>query len=263
MRLKGVLAVAAVTIAAATSAMFINSNAFAIVGGTPAQQSYPFIVNLTLAATGDFPELHRCGAALVAPQWAVTAAHCVDGPVMSELVARVGSNDRTQGGEVRDVVQEIIHPRWRQDDTLHGDIALIKLSAPVTAEPIRLASAAQSGMKTQIVGWGLTCSDDVLCTEKPVMLQQLDTVITATSDCADIDGATELCTGDPAAGSGACQGDSGGPQLVLAEDGTWRLVGVTSRSGHGETTCGDGPTIYTSVPAYADWIAENLTGQTT
>jgi secreted trypsin-like serine protease len=254
--------------AVAASAMFVAAPASAIVGGTPAPQPYPFLVELTLSgATHGIPGLHRCGASLLTAEWAVTAAHCVAGAPIPELVARVGSNDRTQGGEVRQVSKAIVHPGFQspQEGVLVNDVAMIKLSAPVAAEPITIAARApEPGARIRIMGWGKTCTDDVLdspCTVKPTLLQQLDTIISDRALCEGMDPATELCTGDPAGGSGACQGDSGGPQITSSGYGRWELTGITSRDGRGATTCAQHPGIYVSATAYTPWITQTLREQ--
>jgi secreted trypsin-like serine protease len=248
--------------AAAAAAVFVAPSAFAIVGGTTANDSYPFLVELTLSGSKHgIPDLHRCGASLVTDRWAVTAAHCVAAAPMDELVARVGSNDRTQGGEVRQVAEVIVHPGYDapDDGVLVNDIALIRLSAPVSAAPIAVAAQTpRPGTHTRILGWGKTCTKDPECNDKPTLLQQLDTTIAEPTFCNKIDPAAELCTGDPAGGSGACQGDSGGPQIIPTGYGRWELVGITSRDGQGSTTCAQHPSIYVSAPAYAQWITEVL-----
>lgn len=48
----------------------------------------------------------------------------------------------------------------------------------------------------------------------------------------------------------SCRGDSGGPALARLEDGTWQLVGVSSR---GSSPCGRGGTYAATYPALA-WV---------
>ncbi|MET9934939.1 trypsin-like serine protease, partial [Streptomyces sp. NPDC006324] len=53
-------------------------------------------------------------------------------------------------------------------------------------------------------------------------------------------------------------GDSGGPQLRKGRLGRWELVGVTSGPGAPDVACSAGPGLYTSAPAYADWIRKTV-----
>ncbi|MDQ1659369.1 MAG: hypothetical protein QOD41_4452, partial [Cryptosporangiaceae bacterium] len=51
-------------------------------------------------------------------------------------------------------------------------------------------------------------------------------------------------------------------QLKKVTSGKWALVGITSRSGNGDTTCATGPSIYTDVTAtdLRAWIAQPVGG---
>ncbi|MBB3050624.1 secreted trypsin-like serine protease [Prauserella isguenensis] len=235
-----------------------------LVGGTPAGETYPFMASLQ-----DRGE-HVCGAALLRPEWLVTAAHCVQGaggeaqdPAV--LRARIGSTDRTKGGEVADAAEVVVHPSYQYPGST-GDLALVRLSAPVSAQPVEIAGAdapsdaaapegpapTEPGTPTRLLGWGQTCPENG-CGEAPVTLQQVDTQVVDGERCAaGFDAASEVCTGNPD-GAGACYGDSGGPQLVRAGE-RWRLVGMSSRSGNNKPVCGTSPSIYTSATAYAPWI---------
>jgi secreted trypsin-like serine protease len=245
---------------------WLAPGADAVVGGRQARDAYPWLVNLSMSGVPD-NESHVCGASMLTDRWAVTAAHCVDFPddEIDDLVARVGSRDRLRGGEVRHVARAVRHPEFHRDADgagVRADIALIELSAPVDVRPVRIGPATGPGMRTRIAGWGNTCSDPVpACDEFPVQLRELDAVVTNPDACSRMNRATELCTDYPVRGTGACSGDSGGPQVVAGGYNRWELVGVTSRTGNGENTCGDGPTIYTSARAFAGWINDTIAGQ--
>ncbi|WP_233223303.1 trypsin-like serine protease [Amycolatopsis sp. CA-128772] len=221
----------------------------AIVGGVAADQPYPFTVSLHTPAGKLF-----CAGALIAPTWVVTAAHCAFGKTPSAISLRLGTNDSGQGGEVAQVAGIVVNPAFNTQSPA-GDIALLRLTAPVTTTPIGLGAAASPGTATRIVGWGQTCPK-LNCGGLPTALQQLDTHIVEGSKCTSgFDGTAELCTDNPGGKAGACFGDSGGPEIVRSGD-TWQIVGVTSRPGNNDPECATAPSIYTSVVAYAPWIAE-------
>jgi secreted trypsin-like serine protease len=221
----------------------------AIVGGTDADQPYPFAVSLH-SSTGKL----FCAGALIAPSWVVTAAHCAFDKTPPAISVRAGTTDVGQGGEVAQVADIVVNPAFNTQSPA-GDIALLRLATPVKAAPIAPATAAAPGTATRILGWGQTCPR-VNCGQIPTTLQQLDTHIVEGAKCTSVfDGTAELCTDNPGGTAGACFGDSGGPEIVRDGD-HWLLVGVTSRPGNNDPVCASAPSIYTSVVAYAPWIAE-------
>ncbi|HEU5475389.1 MAG TPA: serine protease [Actinophytocola sp.] len=212
-----------------------------IVGGRNATQVYPFMVSLQSSSGG-----HSCGGSLIRANWVVTAAHCG-----TPFQVRVGTTNRTSGGTVARVAQRIGHPSQ--------DIALLRLATSVGQAPIAIAATSgPSGTASRIIGWGQTCAPRGGC-GAPVTLQELDTSIVADSRCLGIRASTEICTNNPGGNSGACYGDSGGPQ-VKSVSGAWQLIGATSRSGNGSSTCATGPSIYVDVVAMRSWITSNIGG---
>ncbi|SDI07726.1 Trypsin [Actinokineospora alba] len=246
--LVGLVAAAATALAApiASAAPEDGPVSPMIVGGGNATQTYSFMASMQ-STTGS----HVCGASLIKADWAVTAAHCVVGRTPGNTQLRVGTTDRTSGGTVVGVSRIIIHPNYRTT----GDIALLQLSSAVSQTPIRIAATSGAvGTSTRIIGWGQTCPIRGGC-GAPVILQELNTSIVADNQCKGgrIDGPTEICTDNPNDNAGACYGDSGGPQ-IKAVNGTWELIGATSRAGGRTSTCAVDPSIYSDVPAYRTWI---------
>ena len=244
--LVGLVAAAATAVAAPTASAQDGPVSPLIVGGHDATQTYSFMVSLQ-STTGS----HFCGGSLIKADWVLTAAHCVSGRTPASTQARIGTTDRTSGGTVARVSRIIIHPSYRTT----ADIALVQLSTSVTQAPVRIpAASGPVGTATRIIGWGQTCPVRGGC-GAPVTLQELDTSIVADNECKGgrIDAATEICTDNPSNNAGACYGDSGGPQ-IKAVNGSWELVGATSRAGGRTSTCAVDPSIYTDVPAYRSWI---------
>lgn len=228
--------------------------AAAIVGGDDATQRYGFMASMQSKSGGQV-----CGASLIAAQWLVTAGHCVtDSDTLglmdpARFQFRIGSTDRTQGGELAVADRFIRHEGW--DTNLHNDIALVHLTEHVHAKPIALGPAPLPGAAIRELGWGSTCMRHGC--DNPVTLQQLDTTIAEHSACTvpDFDSTRQLCTDNKGGTANACYGDSGGPAIV-AGYGRWLLVGATS---HGQSDpCVAMAGVYTSVPFYGDWIAANI-----
>jgi secreted trypsin-like serine protease len=218
-----------------------------IVGGGDADQEYSFMVSLQDGGQ------HFCGGSLINAEWVVTAAHCVQGQDPSAVSMRIGTTKWAEGGEEAQAAEITVNPGY-DGQSPGNDIALVKLAAPATSAPIQLAGEAPTGTKSRLLGWGQTCPEPGGC-GAPDILQQLDVEVLDAGSCTDIDGSVELCTSNPNGNAGACYGDSGGPQIV-GDAGNFQLIGVTSRSGNGDSTCATGPSIYTNATAYADWIAQ-------
>lgn len=237
-----------------------------IVGGEKAEAgSWPWMVAIQAFTE---PGYHTfCGASLVAPSWALTAAHCVVNATPDEIVATVGPHRLDSGqGEKRSVDRIVLHPRYGFDfahDFAH-DLALLHLSEPADSELVTLLGAdnldlAAPGTLGTVIGWGALSEDSgegVLSYD----LQQVELPIVSEEECTSSMGRmiTEdmLCAGYKEGGMDACHGDSGGPLVVPDGDGSWQLAGLVS-FGIG---CAR-PTfygVYTRVSQYHDWILAQI-----
>ena len=228
----------------------------AIIGGELANpMDFPTVVALE-SAPGDW----FCTGTLIAAEWVLTAAHCVEGAPAAEVKVRFDDADvnDTTGGIVADVMAVHSHPAfdWEAWD---NDIALLKLAAPVTDRaptPIH-RDPTSAGLAVLDAGYGVADNNDM----GGGLLRQVAKV---TADCAGandptVSGANLICM-DASDGRGSCFGDSGGPTFATI-GGNRVVVGVTS-GGTGEL-CGAGWDLYTSVHAELAFVDDVMSGAPT
>ncbi len=258
--------IVAATLAGAVAVGATPANA--IVGGQDATQTYPGMAAMSVLVPG--VGTAKCGAALIAPTFLLTAAHCVSDDAAAPtpvavpagyITVRIGSDDRTTGGQVATGKRVYLHPDWTWGMPTGkpvSDLALVELTHPVWM-PAMLLGTRPAGVSdpVRLIGWGLTAYPPPAGTTIPVMLQQRDTTRLADTACTDgFIGAAETCLGN-----GACFGDSGSPALRQLPGGhlirrpIWASVGIASRETNEDTPC-DAPTVYTD-PTYGPfrtWI---------
>lgn len=215
-----------------------------IVGGSVTSTPQPWVA--ALLQNGQ----QGCGGSLIAPQWVVTAAHCVTGQANPTQV-RVGSLNRTSGGQVISIAQKIVHPNYSTSNINGGnDIALLRLQTAVSGiTPITMGSSSPSaGTAVRLYGWGQT-TPQAGGDRGSDQLKQLDTQIIAASNCSNYR-TGDLCVRGTTSAT-ACYGDSGGPAIVNGA-----LVGATSRAGGNDSTCGRTNALYTDVVYFRNWISQ-------
>ena len=234
---------------------------YRIVGGHEARPGeWPWQVFIRVSHGG---RSWGCGGSVVASQWVLTAAHCVEdrGRIVSPSSVRVlaGTQNLRKGGWRRDVTVVRSHERYRKKE---NDIALLKLSRPAGVQPVeipdaaRVADIAVEGAGATVTGWGRLREgqqggpDRLMEVKLPVVGEQ---ACRAAYPGSPIDQRT-LCAGLPKGGKDSCQGDSGGP-MVMRDGAQWVQVGVVSW-GAGCARPGKYG-VYMNVGAFADWLQQN------
>ncbi|MCE2573621.1 serine protease [Motilimonas eburnea] len=224
-----------------------------IVGGNDVSQVQPWMVSLQVPWQQGYA--HICGASLIAPQWVLSAAHCVEDMTSHQLFVRLGITDLNQSGELFSVDKIFSHQNY-QSATLTNDIALIHLAKPSSATPLDLLAPidfAQLPWQTslQVLGWGAT---NKAGNEYGEQLQQVSVPYV---DCPFNNLPSGVICAGGEEGQDACFGDSGGP-LILREQGRDVQVGLVS-AGYGSNCAEAGmPGGYTSVSYFSDWISQTM-----
>lgn len=231
-----------------------------IIGGERSNiEAWPWMAGLVKKNLRTFDGTY-CGASLIAKQWVLTAAHCVEKYSPEDLDVIVSkAHLSSDTGERISIESIIMHPSF-DSNTLDNDLALVKLSTPSTYLPISLlptySNQGQTGALVTAIGWGTISATKNLF---PESLHQVDLSLISKKQCSSVYDLTNnmICTDSLQGGKDTCQGDSGGPLIIFdTESQSWRQIGITSW-GRG-CALKDFYGVYTRIQNYTSFISDTI-----
>jgi len=251
-----------------STAAIINGNV------VPLDVDRSFVVSLWKFAGAELDEeieskeqlYFSCGATLIAHNWVLTAAHCVDDDRV--LFVEVGDTTRASedgAGDLFPVKRKILHPEF-DADTFENDVALLELQGSASGVSLIIISDLQNhtqvleaeGISVLVAGWGRTEEGQGSEELREASIDIIEDNYCARSSVYGVLFHAEMmiCAGMSNGSKDSCTGDSGGPLFVANASGIAEQVGIVS-FGAG---CASPvyPGVYTRLSFFSDWIRANV-----
>ena len=236
-----------------------------ILGGREAQPgAWPWQVALVSRFAPNAFQGHFCGGTLIAEDWVLTAAHCVEGAETSFIDVLVGAHRLSDSGERIRIAQIIPYPGYDPFRN-ESDLALLRLSTAVTYTPIALYTPTPGEtefdyLRGTVIGWGAKDTTWWQGNVYPDALREVSLPLVDREKCSrnfgwyDMITDNMICAGYETLTMGACYGDSGGPLMVQRSDASWVQIGIVSWGPSGCVAVGLYD-VFTRVSKFTDWIA--------
>ncbi len=265
--LVALAALAAAALLGPGAAAAISAKASVVAGDQAVRGSFPYLAFVYFREDG---EAEACSGTVVSSNVVLTAAHCLlDGAGAPRPAAAfrvvTGEVDWEAGDRVLSKVAALaVHPEYSPSGERANwpDVAVLQLSRPISAPPVRLASDPPApGTAALIAGWGKLASDQ----PGPAATLHYGTTTVQPADfCggqADhFDPSGQLCVIDAGDQThSACSGDSGGPLLVVAPGSADEPLEIGIASFSASDSCApSSPQYYTRADLVAPWVAAEV-----
>uniref|UniRef100_A0AAZ3SJC1 Peptidase S1 domain-containing protein n=1 Tax=Oncorhynchus tshawytscha TaxID=74940 RepID=A0AAZ3SJC1_ONCTS len=234
-----------------------------VVNGVDAKpHSWPWQISLQYERDGEWR--HTCGGSLIATNWVMTAAHCINLNLSYRVFVGKHNLVETEEGSQAIIPEKlVVHEKWNPIFVAFGnDIALIKLSEHVTlTDHVQLGCIPAAGTVLDnqypcyITGWGRVYTGGPIADN----LQQALMPVVDHATCSKPDWwgialrTTMVCAGGDGNVAG-CNGDSGGPLNCKNPEGVWEVHGIASFVSGLGCNYAKKPTVFTRVSNFNDWI---------
>ena len=205
-----------------------------------------------------------CGASVIAPQFVLTAAHCLSNEDKKEVTVRLGAHTIKPNEDPEPESRDFEIENWMIHNDYEfpiNDVAVIKLKSKIeysdSIRPICLPLEEyqiEPGKNITVIGWGYF----IFRGDRAQVLQKVVLKAISNEQCADEYvndtkiASSMFCT--KTLNKGHCPGDSGGAAMIRNSKKQWAVVGVVS----GNWGCGKRdiqyPDYYPRIDEYLDWI---------
>jgi secreted trypsin-like serine protease len=264
-----VLACVIVSSSVSTAAAVQSGPTTSVINGQEATAgTFPFMAFVEFSNSEG---IDLCSGTVVSSNVVLTAAHCVLNETFNVLrnpanfTVVTGNVDWASPARTISAVSAVaVDPSlaWTIPGYLavRGDAAVLKLSSPIVAPPIKLATTRtwNTGTGAVMAGWGRTTGFGPAVETLRVGEAGIQSPEYCNGKSPHFESAWVLCVQDfPNARYSVCHGDSGGPLLTAEPAGEPLEIGIASYVSNEECSPSS-PQFYTRADAVAPWVTQKI-----